>query len=104
MGELSSKHKHIRLGHSRRACEVNFNRGQQQEPTKSSPRKARELVGNPCALGRGGCQSNGSMITLTKILLKRETSKLITILNAVYFLISTVLTILKKTLDCFIRF
>ncbi|MCK9648475.1 hypothetical protein CH564_009040, partial [Haemophilus influenzae] len=25
-------------------------------------------------------------------------------LNAVYFLISTVLTILKKTLDCFIRF
>gem|GEM_PF-3920558 len=47
VGELSSKRKNIRLGHSRRACEVNRISGQQQEPTESSPRKAWELVGIP---------------------------------------------------------
>ncbi|MEH8050744.1 hypothetical protein, partial [Gallibacterium anatis] len=35
----------IRRGHRRSACKVNLIRGQQQEPTKSSPRKAWELVG-----------------------------------------------------------
>ena len=35
--ESSSKRKNIRLGHSRRACEVNRISGQQQEPTESSP-------------------------------------------------------------------
>ena len=34
-----------RRGHRRSACEVNLVRGQQQEPTESSPRKAWELVG-----------------------------------------------------------
>ena len=36
-----------RRGHRRSACEVNLVRGQQQEPTESSPRLARELVGIP---------------------------------------------------------
>ncbi len=36
----------FRVGHTRRACEVNIVRCQQQEPTESSPRKG-ELVGIP---------------------------------------------------------
>ena len=45
-----------RRGHRRSACEVNLVRGQQQEPTESSPRKKRGAGRNPRPLGRGGCQ------------------------------------------------
>ncbi|WP_238319716.1 hypothetical protein, partial [Gallibacterium anatis] len=45
-----------RAGHVRRACEVNFIRSQQQEPTESSPLLAMGTSRNPRPLGRGGCQ------------------------------------------------
>lgn len=51
MGEPSSERNNIRAGLARRACEVNFNRSQQQEPTESSPRKVWELVGIPVLYG-----------------------------------------------------
>ncbi|MBF0693146.1 hypothetical protein IR150_16860 [Providencia alcalifaciens] len=47
VGELSSKHKDVRAGHVRSACEVNHISGQQQEPTESNLRSAWELVGIP---------------------------------------------------------
>ena len=56
--ESSSKRKNIRLGHSRRACEVNSISGQQQEPTESSLLFEMGTGRNPRPLGRGGCQSN----------------------------------------------
>ncbi len=56
--ESSSKRKNIRLGHSRRACEVNCISGQQQEPTESSPLLAMGTSRNSRPLGRGGCQLN----------------------------------------------
>ena len=56
VGELSSKRKNIRLGHSRRACEVNRISGQQQEPTESSLLFEMGTGRNPRPLGRGGCQ------------------------------------------------
>lgn len=43
-------------GHVRRACEVNFIRSQQREPTESSPLLAMDTSRNPLTLGRGGCQ------------------------------------------------
>lgn len=45
VGELSSKRN--RLGHSRRACEVNFIEKSAEEPIESNPRKAWELVEIP---------------------------------------------------------
>ena len=54
--ESSSKRKNIRLGHSRRACEVNRISGQQQEPTESSLLFEMGTGRNPRPLGRGGCQ------------------------------------------------
>ena len=45
-----------RRGHRRSACEVNLVRGQQQEPTESSPLLAMGTSRNPRPLGRGGCQ------------------------------------------------
>jgi len=46
----------IRAGHVRRACEVNFIGGQQQEPTESSSLLAMGASRNPRPLVRGGCQ------------------------------------------------
>lgn len=45
--------KKIRLGHSRRACEVNLIRDQQQEPTESSPQLAVGASRNPLLSGKG---------------------------------------------------
>ena len=46
-----------RRGHRRSACEVNFVRGQQQEPTESSLLFEMGTGRNPRPLGRGGCQA-----------------------------------------------
>ena len=45
--ESSSKRKNIRLGHSRRACEVNRISGQQQEPPRVAYCLKWALVGIP---------------------------------------------------------
>ena len=54
----------IRAGHARRACEVNLNRDQQQEPTESSPLLAMGTGRNLCLLGRGGCQPISILLKL----------------------------------------